>query len=149
MLNYKNILCPVDFDAVSLSVIPLAAALALESHTWLHLLHVARIPAQDMDSPVPMAPVPRWEKEAASRLQEIADKTLDKQCQYLVHVRSGIPDNDIVPFADQLGAELIVMATHGRKGFEHLMLGSVVESVTREANCPVLIIRPKPQHTPS
>ncbi|HLH77026.1 MAG TPA: universal stress protein [Candidatus Binataceae bacterium] len=145
MLNYRTILCPIDFDSVSLEALPLAWALAKENRVKVHLLHVARIPNPDMDSPVPFQRDPLWEKQAFERLREIAVRTIEDPDGFVLHVRSGIPDEDVVAFADSLGADLIVMATHGRTGLSHLVLGSVVGRVTQEANCPVLIIRPHPR----
>jgi nucleotide-binding universal stress UspA family protein len=49
----------------------------------------------------------------------------------------------ILAVAEEVGAELIVMATHGRTGLSHFFLGSVAEQVVREASCPVLTIRRK------
>jgi universal stress protein A len=58
-------------------------------------------------------------------------------------VISGTPDDDVVRMANEIGADLIVMATHGRKGLSHFILGSVAERVMREADCPVLTMRTK------
>lgn len=148
MLDYRTILCPLDFDPISLEALPLAWALAKENRVKLHLLHVARIPHADMDSPVPLKRDPPWEKQALNRLHEIAVRMIEDPNGFVLHVRSGIPDEEVVAFADSLGADLIVMATHGRTGLSHLILGSVVARVTQEANCPVLIVRPHPrEHT--
>lgn len=49
----------------------------------------------------------------------------------------------IVRMANEWQVDLIVMATHGRKGFSHLVLGSIAERVIREATCPVLVVRPR------
>ncbi|MFZ1118842.1 MAG: universal stress protein, partial [Candidatus Binataceae bacterium] len=68
---------------------------------------------------------------------------LEVKVPYEIHVISGIPDADVARFANQLGADLVVMATHGRKGLRHFVLGSVAEHVMREANCPVITVRPK------
>ena len=65
--------------------------------------------------------------------------------KYEVRIVSGLPALDIVKAAAELAVDLIVMATHGRSGFAHLILGSVAEHVIREAACPVLILRPPKQ----
>jgi nucleotide-binding universal stress UspA family protein len=62
--------------------------------------------------------------------------------RYEIHVVTGVPDIDIVRLATQLEVDLIVMATHSRSGVSHLVLGSVAQHVIREANCPVLVLRP-------
>jgi len=56
----------------------------------------------------------------------------------------GDPGIEALRVARRVRANLIVMATHGRKGFRRLILGSVAERVVREAPCPVLTIRPRP-----
>ena len=57
-------------------------------------------------------------------------------------VRDGIPADTIPSTAIEIGADLIVMGTHGRKGAQHLLLGSIAERVVRSASCPVLTVRP-------
>lgn len=53
----------------------------------------------------------------------------------------GDPDDSIVDYAQEHGADLIVMGSHGRTGLRHLLMGSVAEHVLRHASCPVLIVR--------
>lgn len=55
--------------------------------------------------------------------------------------RSGAPAEEIVQFADEQSADLIVMGTHGWTGLKHLVLGSTAENVVRSAHCPVLTVR--------
>jgi universal stress protein A len=141
MLGYNRILCALDFDEHAVATLRLASALAKESDAVLCVLHVARIPHRDMDVPLPFDADPSWEKEARSRLAKLADQNLPAEVTHELHVVSGLPDLDIVRMAVQLKADLIVMATHGRGGISHLILGSVAEHVIREAGCPVLILR--------
>lgn len=56
-------------------------------------------------------------------------------------VRTGHPDREIVKAAEELGADLIVIGSHGRTGVEHALLGSVAEKVLRKAQCPVLTVK--------
>jgi nucleotide-binding universal stress UspA family protein len=56
-------------------------------------------------------------------------------------LRVGTPWREIVQAADELGATLIVMGSHGKRSLEELLLGNTVERVTRHANCPVLVVR--------
>lgn len=63
------------------------------------------------------------------------------------HVRVGAPSDEIVKLAAEVGADMIVVGTHGRKGVTRLILGSVAEAVVRKAGCPVLVARHK-QHAP-
>ena len=57
-------------------------------------------------------------------------------------VRSGVVFEEIVAYAEEMDADLIVMSTHGRSGLSHVLLGSVAERVVRRAPCPVMTIRP-------
>ena len=58
-------------------------------------------------------------------------------------ITEGDVHDEIIKMAEEKGAELIVMGTHGRRGLNRLLLGSVAESVTKRAHCPVLLIRPE------
>ena len=64
-----------------------------------------------------------------------------------VEVVTGHPADAIVRVAEERGADLIVMGTHGRTGLQHVLLGSVTEKVVRLAPCPVLTVRRKPEPT--
>jgi len=141
--KFSKILCPIDFEEHTLAALEIACDLAEERGATIHLLHVARIPSEDMDVPLPFGLNPRWERSARAALQLIGRERLEGKVAYEIHVISGIADAGVVRFADQLGADLVVMATHGRKGLRHFVLGSVAEHVMREANCPVITVRPK------
>ena len=143
MPRFRNILCPIDFEKNSIAALEIACELAEERGATIHLLHVARVPSQDMDVPLPFDADPRWERAARASLEQIARERLQGRVRYQVHVISGTPDDDVVRMAHELNAELVVMATHGRKGLSHFVLGSVAERVMREADCPVLTVRTK------
>ena len=141
MHRYRTILCPVDFDENSVAAVKHAAQLAAEMDAMLHLLHVITI--------IPTAPEmvqslePQSDLSARQRLQKIADGELvgiKHQLHTKLAFASLIPKS-ILATAHELGADLIVMATHGRSGLSHLLLGSVAEAVVRNATCPVLTVR--------
>ena len=56
-------------------------------------------------------------------------------------IRHGVPYEEIINYAKEIDADLIVMATHGHTGLSHILLGSVAEKVVRYAPCPVLTTR--------
>ena len=62
------------------------------------------------------------------------------------HLTEGDPAREIVRVAAQIDAGLVIVATAGRRGVSHLLLGSVAEKVVRTAGCPVLVVRPKNHH---
>ncbi|HVB82071.1 MAG TPA: universal stress protein [Candidatus Binataceae bacterium] len=149
MPKLRKILCPIDFDYNSTAALEIACELAEARGATVHLLHVARVPSQDMDVPVPFNENPRWERTAMAKLERIARDRLEGKVRYELHVVSGTPDDDVVRMAHDLEVDLVVMATHGRKGLSHLILGSVAERVMREADCPVLTMRTNVKHVKS
>jgi nucleotide-binding universal stress UspA family protein len=139
--DFRKILCPVDFDPNSLSALDLAKDVALKYQAKLYLLHVARIPNPDMDAPVAIAPHPHWERTAYDRLMRTARQKL-AGLTYEVVVKEGIAKSGILEAINELGIDLVVMASHGRSGLTHFLLGSVAEEVVRSALCPVLVVKP-------
>ena len=139
MPRVKAILCPIDFDAGSLSALRLATEQAQTHKAVLHLLHVVDIPT-NIEVPLPLLDM---ETRAEAKLALIARRRVGAKARYRVHVAVGDPARQVLFTARQLRAMLIVMATHGRKGLRRVLLGSVAERVVREAPCPVLTVRPR------
>jgi nucleotide-binding universal stress UspA family protein len=81
--------------------------------------------------------------DIVAKLTELAERAAPPVKQVKMHVRVGSPDVQIAQLASDLGADLIVVGTHGRQGLARLTLGSVAESLVRNAPCPVLTYRPK------
>jgi nucleotide-binding universal stress UspA family protein len=84
------------------------------------------------------AHVARWRKENPGEGDDV---------KVTLHVESGNPAEVIVDYAAKVNADMIVMATHGRTGLRHLVLGSCAEKVVRAAGCPVLVVRAKTHAT--
>jgi nucleotide-binding universal stress UspA family protein len=86
--------------------------------------------------------------EAKDRLRAIAAKLVTGRGlaarHVVVHSRAGMPAHQIVQCATDLDADLILVGTHGRKGLQRLVVGSVAERVVREASCPVFVFRAEP-----
>jgi nucleotide-binding universal stress UspA family protein len=85
----------------------------------------------------------RVQKRATERLDTFAKRALPRMKHIVAHVRRGGPAEHIVQLASHLDADLIVVGTHGRRGIERWLLGSVAERVTKLARCPVFVVRPK------
>jgi len=139
MPQFKKILCPVDFDENSLLALRIATELARERKATLYLLHVVAMPP----GPEVALPFGKMEAAARTRLEKLARQKVDGKVGYEVDVAMGDPGIEVLQVAKRLRANLIVMATHGRKGVRRLILGSVAEHVLREAPCPVLTVRPQ------
>ncbi|MBV8773229.1 MAG: universal stress protein [Deltaproteobacteria bacterium] len=143
MLKFTKILCPVDFDRNSAAALHFAYKL-LDLGGILYLLHV--IPKIQRFA---SEPYPSVIELAQQNLEHFARNEIGDQIVHELLVREGNPAGVTVHLAQELGAELIVMATHGHKGFVRIVLGSVAEQVLREARCPVLTLRPAPSTQPA
>ncbi|HUZ47776.1 MAG TPA: universal stress protein [Terriglobia bacterium] len=149
MLKIKKILCPVDFSDFSAKAYDYAQSLARHYGATLLLQHVI----QPMTATYPYYAFPDMVNEAFWHLDSTAEKKLDEflaehqaegiQTERVVH--NGMVTDCILEFAKKEGADMIVMGTHGRQGFDRLTMGSVTEKVLRKAACPVLVVR-KPAH---
>ena len=149
MIEFKQIICPVDFSESSVQALAYAAALARWYDAQLTVLHV--VPTFEaiqlrgtLVEPVrTVTPMPREQVlEQMRRSLNLAD--LSSRATPVAE--SGDPQATIIEQALSRKADLIVMGTHGRRGFKRLLLGSVTEAVLREAPCPVLTV---PPHAPA
>ncbi len=146
---YKKILCPVDFDQYSAEALKEAAALALSSAGTVHILHVVRInPLFDQGAAEGFTAGEMYEAqiEFARKKVEQMLTAMPPEVKREIVIEIGEPGDSIIDTQVKLGADLVVMATHGRKGFKHLVLGSVAERVVRESRVPVLMVRPAPRN---
>lgn len=137
MLDIETILCPTDLSEASVNSVPLATHFARLHGADLHLLHVHLLHAmspEEEDVPFP------GEQEARAALEASAGGIPWNQ---VVHrIERGInAAPTIVDYADANDVDLIVMGSHGRRGFRRLMLGSVTAEVVRYARRPVLVVR--------
>ena len=149
MLRIEKILCPVDFSEYSVKAYDYARSLAQHYGAKLLLQHVV----QPLTSTYPYYAFPDainevfWSLEASAgqKLSEMISEHHGNGFEVQRFVHKGIVPDCVLAFAQSQAADLIVMGTHGRHGFDHLTMGSVAEKVLRKAHCPVLVVR-KPAH---
>jgi nucleotide-binding universal stress UspA family protein/predicted transcriptional regulator len=137
---YRNILCPVDFDDNSMDALDTAAGLARQNDGIVFVLHVVPIIIRPNGMPVYLDMYKGQEGAARQKLQEIARKHL-AGLKYELLTHMGDPAGIILRTVKKVRADLVVMATHGRRGVSRFFLGSVTELIVREATCPVLTVR--------
>jgi nucleotide-binding universal stress UspA family protein len=148
MARIQNILCPIDFSEFSRHAFDRAVAIARTSQASVTALHV--VPVQTAAAILPylgpesLGPFELPEVDLARIMREMntflaIDETLDVPVTCEV---TEAPDihKEILVRGEQLPADLIVMGTHGRSGFQRLVLGSVTEKVLRKAKSPVLTV---------
>lgn len=146
MIEIRTILAPTDFSAHAAASVRYACALAEKFGAALHLLHV-------LNEVVPVGPDPMLapvfvpdfyrESEAAARqaLGTVLAPGWGRPASVETFIRWGTPVEAVIDHAAKHAIDLVVIATHGRTGLSHILLGSVAERIVREAPCPVLTIR--------
>ena len=140
---YKRILCPVDFDENSPHAVEEAGALARGANGRLCLLHVIQINPLATEGFALGELYDSQEKYAREKLDQITRERLaGVDCEILIE--RGNAADVIVAMEKTAAPDLVVMATHGRRGFTRLVMGSVAERVVRESIAPVLTVRPGP-----
>lgn len=147
MVEIRRILCSVDFSDTSRHALEHAVAIAKWYGSHITLLHVAS-PAFVLKPPILLAEFADSVSTAVDKA--VVEKRLRDWLQPAstagvptdVLVKAGNPAPCILESAASLPADLLVMGTHGRTGFERFMLGSVTEKVLRKAPCPVLTAPP-------
>ena len=147
MIAIRTVLCPIDFSAHSRRALQYAAALARTYKSTLVVLHVnaAGAEPQASDSPILGTATPVDLTAEASRFVHTADTA---GVTVAIVIRKGTIAEEILKQAT--GADLLAMSTHGRSGFDRLILGAVTEKVLRKAECPVLVVpRGVPESVPA
>jgi len=141
----KPIVCPTDFSESAQVARQEAVRLARALDAQVVLVHVATEDVQWSEGPfrpsleAVFEAQRKWAADAlAAEVTAIAAEGVSARSV----VRTGVPWEEIVRFAGEEDAQMIVMGTVGRAGLERLMLGSVAERVVRRAPCPVLTVRP-------
>ena len=149
-MRITRILVPTDFSEASDAALAEARDLAATLGASIRIVHVFDDPyvtsAMSADGQMFLPPDLRASlmKDADARLRQRLDAAVSPDRGEECALVTGPVAASIVEEAQTSGADLILMATHGRGGVSHLLLGSVAERVVRTAPCPVLTVRPQP-----
>ncbi|HVQ30804.1 MAG TPA: universal stress protein [Vicinamibacteria bacterium] len=139
----KKILVPVDLSEGSRAALDYASGLARKLGAHLTALHVTApyVTYEPLPAFPPLAPLdPSRQRAVEESLRQFVAPPGSDEAPPAVLVREGDPADEILAEATASGADLIVLGTHGRRGFERWVLGSVTERVTRKADRPVLAV---------
>ena len=142
MFKAEKILYPTDFSDCARSVLGYVTSFAAAHKSKLYLLYVyeyQNMPKVD-EAPVPDQPDPAKIEEIKSGLTKMVEGVKDIEVELVV--AQGHAFNEIIRVSKEINADMIIMATHGRTGFQNILIGSVAEKVVRHAVCPVLTIKP-------
>jgi nucleotide-binding universal stress UspA family protein len=145
MLELKLIVCPVDFSQFSLKAYRHALSVTEHYRAKLLALHVVELHRHPYLSFAASASLYKEACEALcengrKQLHEFVEKHTNNEMEPQIVVTMGMAADDILSVAQAQNADVIVMGTHGRRGFDRLMLGSVTDRVMRTAPCPVLVV---------
>jgi len=141
----KNILVPLDFSDHSKVSLLHAKGIAESYDADLRLLHVVEQRTVPVFYPAGMSSIlsafkkvkERSKRAMVSYLEDVGDT----KRKVIVSVVEGHPASDIVKYAKDNQMDMIVIATHGLTGLEHMLIGSVTEKVVRMAHCPVFVVK--------
>jgi nucleotide-binding universal stress UspA family protein len=145
MIEIRRVLCPVDFSDHSRRALDHALAIAKWYHATVTLLHVSPLmpvaayaPASGMPPYAGLSPEGR--QALVHSMRRFAEREAGAGAPVELEIAEGHTAATILARASELPADLLVLGTHGRSGFERWVLGSVTEKVLRKAVCPVLTV---------
>lgn len=134
-----SVLAAIDYSDSSSLVVQHAVDAARQMKAEeIHFLHVRTAGPGDAEVDGPRAEFEEW---LAARLQ--GPDGVPHTVKVVAHEATGNPADVIIETASDLLANLVVVGTHGRKGLQRMVMGSVAEAVVRSAGCPVLVVRPR------
>jgi nucleotide-binding universal stress UspA family protein len=141
----KKILFPVDLSEVSPKIAPYVKEIASKFGAEVHLVFVARVLQYFTSIYVPHPSVTNFETEIIKGAERKLDEFVKENFQGVspkVQVILGDAAEEILNYVRSEGIDLIIMGTHGRKGLEKIVFGSVAERVVQKSPVPVLTINP-------
>ncbi len=147
MFKIKNILLPTDFSKLSLTAASYAVDIAEEYGAKIHLLHVLEktppiLTIRSLD--LSQERIKKEIENDAKASMEEALKRIKKpeNIEIVTLIKKGLDYEEIIKYSKEAKIDVIVIATHGRTGLIHTLLGSVAEKVIRYSKIPVLVTTP-------
>jgi nucleotide-binding universal stress UspA family protein len=146
MIEIKKILFPLDLTENSSKILPYVLSVSEKYNSQIYLLHVV----QDLNKwgklYVPHPSMDKFQEEAIQSAKKAMDKICENQLQscpnFQKKVVSGDTVDEILKIIESESIDLLIMGTHGRKGLEHVIFGSVAENGVKKSPVPVLSINP-------
>ena len=146
MKEFKKILFPVDLSESSPKIVPFVTTMAQKFDSEIHLLFVARVFEYFSGIYVSDPSISRFESEivegAEKRLDEFTEENFKNLPDTKATVASGDISEEILKYIQSREIDLLIMGTHGRKGLEKIVFGSIAERVAKTSPIPVLLINP-------
>ena len=141
----NKVLVPIDFSDYSKSALRYAVNFAKSFNAEIILIYVVEPVIYPPDFSMGQIAMPsintEWDDRAKDELQKLAKNEIVGVATVKTIIKTGKPFVEIIETAKEENVDLIIIATHGHSGVEHILFGSTAEKVVRKAPCPVLTLR--------
>ena len=140
----QKIVIATDFSEPAAVALDRSIDYAKQFGAELHIVHVFSLPVPAVgiyDFAIPESGIQEARATATQRLEKDAEKAVSAGITTHTHLVPAPTDAGITTLAEDIGADWIVIGTHGHTGLKHVLLGSVAERVVRHAHCSVLVVR--------
>ena len=146
MIEVKKILFPCDFTENSSKVLPYVLLFSEKYNSMIYLFHVVQDLQRWGKDFIPHPSMDVFQKQALEGAEKAMDRVCDEQLQscpnFQRRIVSGDPAEEILKMIGSEDIDLVIMGTHGRRGLEHVLFGSVAENVVKKSPVLVLTINP-------
>jgi nucleotide-binding universal stress UspA family protein len=146
-MKLNRIVVATDFSEIADGALDYALSFAAPSGASITIVHAYGLPVYGFPDGI-LLPSADVATRISTGAQQALDATVKKACERCAtasgELRNGDPREEVEKVAENLGADLIVVGTHGRRGFKRWILGSVAESIVRTSKIPVLVVPGKP-----
>ena len=143
--NIKKVLVPIDFSDYSKAALRYAINFAKMFKAEMILVYVVEPVIYPPDFSMGQIAIPsvntEWDTKAKEELDKLAKNEIPDSIKVTNLIKTGKPFLEVIDTATELDADIIIIATHGHTGVEHILFGSTAEKVVRKAPCPVLTLR--------
>lgn len=143
--DISKVLVPIDFSDYSKSALKYAVNFVKHFQAQLLLIYVVEPVIYPPDFSMGQIAIPsvdlEMDKRAIDELEKLAKQEIPPEIRVKSIVKTGKPFIEIIETASEENVDLIIIATHGHTGMEHILFGSTAEKVVRKAPCPVLTLR--------
>lgn len=143
--DIKKVLVPIDFSDYSKSSLRYAVNFAKQFKAEIYLIYVVEPVIYPPDFSMGQIAIPsvsaEWDERAKVELENLAKTEIPEGIKVKTILKNGKPFLEIIDTASEENIDLIIIATHGHSGVEHILFGSTAEKVVRKAPCPVLTLR--------
>jgi len=143
--DIQKILVPIDFSDYSKSALKYAVNFCKNCKADMFLIYVVEPVIYPPDFSMGQIAIPsvnsEWDERARQELDKLSKEEIPSSVTVKTIIKTGKPFLEIIETAGELDVDLIIIATHGRSGVEHILFGSTAEKVVRKAPCPVLTLR--------